>query len=67
VGCSAVFAVVLIATLRKPFSAPSDRKYAKLREKELRESRERADLAPAFPTPPLPAPNAGKSKEEARA
>lgn len=66
-ACSAVFAVVLVLTLRKPFSGPSDRALARQRRKELRDSPESVSTAPAFPTPPLPAQTVGASKENARA
>jgi NADH-quinone oxidoreductase subunit H len=64
---SAVFAVVLLAVLRKPFSGPSDRVRLRRREKELREAPEGADTASAFPTPPMPAPKVAAKKEKARA
>jgi NADH-quinone oxidoreductase subunit H len=64
---SAAFAVVLLAVLRKPFSAPSDRARVRQREKELREPQEGAGTAPSFPTPPMPAPKVGANKEKARA
>ncbi|WP_155763838.1 NADH-quinone oxidoreductase subunit NuoH [Mycobacterium asiaticum] len=61
---SLVVAVVLIATLRKPFSAPKRRQQDN--EKRLGAS----DLQPAFPTPPLPMKTlerpVGASKEKAR-
>jgi NADH-quinone oxidoreductase subunit H len=64
---SAVFAVVLLAVLQKPFSGPSDRVRLRRREKELREAPEGADTASAFPTPPMPAPKVAAKKEKARA
>ncbi len=67
VACSAVFAVVLVLTLRKPFGGPSDRARARQRRKELRDSQESVSTAPAFPTPPMPAEKVGASKENARA
>ncbi|MDP7703421.1 MULTISPECIES: NADH-quinone oxidoreductase subunit NuoH [unclassified Mycobacterium] len=70
VVCSLLFALALIATLRKPFSAPSPRK----RRKQLAATADQAGFeggfAPAFPTPPLPFKTLeqpiGASKEKAR-
>jgi NADH-quinone oxidoreductase subunit H len=67
VVCSAVFAVVLVLTLRKPFSAPSARALARQLRKERTKSPESVSTAPVFPTPPLPAQQVGASKESARA
>jgi len=68
VVCSLLFALALIATLRKPFSAPSPRK----RRKQLAADQAgfEGGFAPAFPTPPLPFKTLeqpiGASKEKAR-
>lgn len=62
--CSLVVAVVLIATLRKPFTVPKRQKQRV--EKPVGAS----DPQPAFPTPPLPMKTlerpVGASKEKAR-
>ncbi|HEY1439362.1 MAG TPA: NADH-quinone oxidoreductase subunit H, partial [Mycobacterium sp.] len=62
-----VVAVLLVLTLRRPFSAPSPRTRARRLRKHPDES---IGTAPAFPTPPLPAerstPSAGASKEKVR-
>ncbi|WP_310786653.1 NADH-quinone oxidoreductase subunit NuoH [Mycobacterium sp. Z3061] len=64
---SLVFAVALIATLRKPFSAPSPRKR---RRQVVSLTPSGAADQPAFPTPPLPLKTlerpVGASKEKAR-
>lgn len=67
VVCSLVFAVALIATLRKPFSAPSPRKR---RKQVVSLTPSGSADEPAFPTPPLPLKTlerpVGASKEKAR-
>ena len=67
VVCSLVFAVALIATLRKPFSAPSPRKR---RRQVVSLTPSGSADEPAFPTPPLPLKTlerpVGASKEKAR-
>ncbi len=64
---SLVFAVALIATLRKPFSAPSPRKR---RKQVVSLTPSGSADEPAFPTPPLPLKTlerpVGASKEKAR-
>ncbi len=67
VACSAIFAVALVLTLRKPFSAPSARALARQLRKERAKGPESVSTAPVFPTPPLPAQQVGASKESARA
>jgi NADH-quinone oxidoreductase subunit H len=67
VACSAVFAVALVLTLRKPFSAPSARTLARRLRKERAKHPESVSTASVFPTPPLPAGQVGASKESARA
>ena len=68
--CSFVVAVVLVLSLRRPFSAPSPRTRARQLRKQRTESPASIGTAPAFPTPPLPAqavmPAAGASKEKVR-
>jgi len=68
---SFVMGVLLLALLRKPFSAPSARALARQRRKLNADSAESVSAAPAFPTPPLPGQVAGQkvdlSKENARA
>jgi NADH-quinone oxidoreductase subunit H len=68
--CSFVVAVVLVLSLRRPFSAPSPRARARQLRKQRTESPASIGTAPAFPTPPLPAqavtPAAGASKERVR-
>ncbi len=63
---SLVFAVALILTLRKPFSAPSPRK----RRKQQLYADSVDAMQPAFPTPPLPIKTldrpVGATKEKAR-
>ncbi|CNI70415.1 NADH-quinone oxidoreductase subunit H [Mycobacterium tuberculosis] len=59
---SLVFAVALVLTLRKPFTAPSIRALAKERRKQERAGGLKS-IEPAFPTPPLPV---GASKEKVR-
>ncbi|QLL10053.1 NADH-quinone oxidoreductase subunit NuoH [Mycobacterium vicinigordonae] len=49
--CSLVVGALLLATLRKPFSAPSPKARARQRRKELEE---RGSTEPVFPVPPLP-------------
>jgi NADH-quinone oxidoreductase subunit H len=67
--CSLVVAVLLVLSLRRPFSAPNVRALARQLRKQRRESPEGIGTAPSFPTPPLPAelstPSAGASKETA--
>jgi NADH-quinone oxidoreductase subunit H len=67
VTSSIVVAVLLVLSLRRPFSAPSPRARARQLRKHPDES---IGTAPAFPTPPLPAelstPSAGASKEKVR-
>ena len=62
---SIVVAVLLVLSLRRPFSAPSARARARQLRKHPDES---IGTAAAFPTPPLPAelstPSAGASKEK---
>lgn len=64
---SLVVAGVLIATLRKPFSAPSARARARQRSKQQQEA---GSVEPAFPVPPLPMKKldqpVGAVKEKAR-
>jgi NADH-quinone oxidoreductase subunit H len=68
--CSFVVAVVLVLSLRRPFSAPSPRARARQLRKQRTESPASIGTAPAFPTPPLRAqavtPAAGASKERVR-
>ena len=68
---SLVFAVAVVALLRKPFATPS----IQALERELRRQRKDSpglkSIEPAFPTPPLPkaltrAQPVGASKENAR-
>jgi NADH-quinone oxidoreductase subunit H len=61
--CSLVVAVLLVLTLRRPFT-PGARALDRQLRKRRRESPESIDTAPAFPTPPLP--EAGASKEKVR-
>ena len=61
--CSLVVAVLLVASLRRPFSAKRERALARRLRKQRRESPESIGTATAFPTPPLPA---GASKEKVR-
>ncbi|BBX95284.1 NADH-quinone oxidoreductase subunit NuoH [Mycobacterium lacus] len=58
---SIVVAAVLVASLRRPFTAPSVRALSRQLRKRRSELQESASTAPAFPTPPLPA-----SKEKVR-
>ncbi|WP_155768154.1 NADH-quinone oxidoreductase subunit NuoH [Mycobacterium asiaticum] len=62
--CSLVVAVVLIATLRKPFTVP------KRQQQRVEKPVGASDPQPAFPTPPLPMKTlerpVGASKEKAR-
>ncbi|GFG63861.1 NADH-quinone oxidoreductase subunit H [Mycobacterium kubicae] len=58
---SLVIAVLLVLSLRKPFTTPNIR--AMERENRKRPDRTTGDSEPAFPTPPLPV---GASKENAR-
>jgi NADH-quinone oxidoreductase subunit H len=54
---SLVVAGVLVATLRRPFGAPSDRARARALRKERRagpKDTESISSAPTFPTPPMP-------------
>ncbi|HZC52558.1 MAG TPA: NADH-quinone oxidoreductase subunit H, partial [Mycobacterium sp.] len=60
--CSVVVAVLLVLTLRRPFSTPGARALDRQLRKRRRESSESIGTAPAFPTPPLP--EAGASKEK---
>jgi NADH-quinone oxidoreductase subunit H len=65
--CGVVVAVLLVLSLRRPFSAPSVRALARQLRKHPDES---IGAASAFPTPPLPAelatPSTGASKEKVR-
>jgi NADH-quinone oxidoreductase subunit H len=67
--CSLVVAVLLVLSLRRPFSTPNVRALARQLGKQRHESSESIGAAPAFPTPPLPAelstPSAPASKETA--
>jgi NADH-quinone oxidoreductase subunit H len=67
---SIVVAVLLVLSLRRPFSAPSPRARARQLRKQRLKSPASIGSAPAFPTPPLPAelltPSAGASKEKVR-
>ena len=62
--CSAVFAVILVLSLRKPFAAASGRKLRRLRREQAAAI---VAAGPAFPTPPLPGQKAVASKEKASA
>ena len=64
---SLVVAGVLVLTLRRPFSAPSDRARARQLRKQRRESPESISTATAFPTPPMPTQKVDASKETASA
>ncbi|HSS23206.1 MAG TPA: NADH-quinone oxidoreductase subunit NuoH [Mycobacterium sp.] len=64
---SIVVAVVLVLSLRRPFSAPSPRARARQLRKQRRKSPASVSTTPVFPTPPLPAQKVGASKENARA
>jgi NADH-quinone oxidoreductase subunit H len=64
---SIVVAVVLVLSLRRPFSAPSPRARARQLRKERRKSPAGVSTTPVFPTPPLPAQKVGASEENARA
>src|SRR5271169_100576 len=59
---SLVFAVLIVALLRKPFATPSIQALERQRRQERPES---IGTDPAFPTPPLPA-SVGASKENGR-
>jgi NADH-quinone oxidoreductase subunit H len=61
---SAVFAVVLVLSLRRPFAAPKGRKLRRLRREQAAAI---VAAGPAFPTPPLPGQKAVTSKETASA
>jgi len=67
--CSIIVAVLLVLSLRRPFSAPGARALARQRRKQRREGPESIGTASAFPTPPLPtelsSPAAPSSKEKA--
>jgi NADH-quinone oxidoreductase subunit H len=67
--CGVVVAVLLVLSLRRPFSAPNVRALARQLRKQRPESSESIGTAPTFPTPPLPAelstPSAPASKETA--
>jgi NADH-quinone oxidoreductase subunit H len=68
---SLVVAVVLVMSLRKPFSLPGPRAQARLDRKRLDENPDRPEAPePVFPTPPLPmkplARPVGASKENVR-
>jgi NADH-quinone oxidoreductase subunit H len=62
--CSAVFAVILVLSLRKPFAAASGRKRRRLRREQAAAI---VAAGPAFPTPPLPGQKAVASKEKTSA
>jgi NADH-quinone oxidoreductase subunit H len=51
---SLVFAVVLVALLRKPFAAPSIRALERELQRQRKHSPGLKTIEPAFPTPPLP-------------
>ena len=57
---SAVFAVILVLSLRRPFAAPKGRKLRRLRREQAAAI---VAAGPAFPTPPLPGQKAVASKE----
>ncbi len=61
---SAVFAVVLVLSLKRPFAAPKGRKLRRLRREQAAAI---VAAGPAFPTPPLPGQKAVASKETASA
>jgi NADH-quinone oxidoreductase subunit H len=67
---SLVFAVAIVALLRKPFAAPSIRALERQLRKQRKESPGLKSIEPVFPTPPLPkaltrAQPVGASKENA--
>jgi NADH-quinone oxidoreductase subunit H len=64
---SIVVAVVLVRSLRRPFSAPSPRARARQLRKQRLKSPASVSTTPVFPTPPLPAQKVSASKENARA
>jgi NADH-quinone oxidoreductase subunit H len=64
---SILVAALLVLRLRRPLTPPSIRALALQLRRQRDETPSPEITEPAFPTPPLPAPKVGASKEEARA